>query len=193
MPAFRIVINLSPVWEKMAREFSGTSERLLQESFNRFARSLGERMQRGIQASLTPHRYTERLSRSWVATYRPGPPSSHFPTSQIMTILEYRPAGEVPANIGRPVLHYAGAIEYGSQPHHRPWGRLSRQRLEAWAEARLGDRRRARFVMASIYRYGTPAYPYFKPSLDEMIAVAEDYAETELEYWAEEIAAEMIT
>lgn len=172
---FRIVLKLSPTWDKMAREFSDASLIILRDEMLAVSEEIAEGMLRQVAIHARPHSFTGRLAdvrrrvgswRFWhgPAFYRRGKPVKLGPELYGGVKLREQ-LRMVPAVMGRPVRYYASAIELGTERHTRPWGRLSRERLEAWAEVKLGSRRLARRIMSAIYRRGTPAYPYFAPAV----------------------------
>lgn len=188
-PSFRITINLSPMWNVLARNFAGVAEEVLDREMLDFARAIGQEMLYQIRQYALPLSYTGRLAdtrtgmtwRLWIGKLR---------DTRYVTVGLHRPA-TVPEYIGRPVTAYASGMEWGTSAHTRPWGKMARLRMEAWAEAKLGDRRRARFVMAAIFKHGTRAHPYFVPAARATVRAAEDWAEIYGLSWRDGVEAEL--
>ena len=62
-------------------------------------------------------------------------------------------------------VDYGIHVEYGTSPHSPPIGPL-----KLWSRRVLGDEKAAYAVRAGIAKYGTPAQPFFRPSLAQVKA-----------------------
>jgi len=178
-PGIHVTFELSPMWYTMAREFASVTEDVLHEAMLEWARGVGQEQLNQIRIHALPFSYTGRLA----DVRRPGGSWRLYITPQssrgrwyVTVMLSDKPR-EVAQYLGRPVRAYAGPMERGTGAHSRPWGKMARLRMEAWAEVKLGDRRRARYVMASISRHGTKAHPYFEPAARATERAASDVAE----------------
>ena len=60
-------------------------------------------------------------------------------------------------------VEYGVYVEYGTKPHYVPITPLT-----GWAGRVLGDKSAAFAIRAKISKYGTPAQPFFRPSLHEV-------------------------
>ncbi len=84
---------------------------------------------------------------------------------------------EVSFGGGAGKVSYASHIEYGTDPHHP--GDKGVEALEGWARRKLGlspkEAKKAAVRIAwKIYRYGTEPAPYLRPSIDFVMANAEE-------------------
>lgn len=189
---FGIRIELSPVWDRMAREFSGVCREVLEAETLAMARGIADEMIHQISVHALPRSFTGRLAggritwRKYITRIYAAPR-----IGRTVTIGLRKQPPMVPAVIGQPVRYYASAIELGTAPHSRPWGRLSRERLEAWAAVKLGSRRAGRYVMSAIYRRGTPAYPYFLPAARATTAEASRWLEEGGRSWRDRVETRM--
>lgn len=60
-------------------------------------------------------------------------------------------------------VSYGVFLEYGTLPHHPP-----PRVLRGWARRKLKDEQAAYSVAAKISKFGTPAQPFFRPSLHQV-------------------------
>jgi len=184
-----IRIILSPNWDILARRFAVVTEDVLHREIGKFAQAIGQEMLQQIHTGAMPLSFTGRLANvenSWESR------TTELGRASYLTVVKLRASTPtVPESIGRPVGLYTGPIEWGTGAHARPWGKMARLRMEAWAEAKIGDRRRARYVMAAIFKHGTRAHPYFVPAARATARAAMDWAEIYGMNWRDGVEAEL--
>ncbi len=160
---FRIVLQMSPLWSKLAEEFSDVASRMLDDESRDLAIEIGKMMIENISSHTTFEDYTGRLSsrqKTW--RYWVGRPPGVKEGRWSVTVGLHRPRYVHPS-IGRPVERYALGIERGDLPRSR-LGKEARGRVERWAEARGRTPEEARRISRALHIFGTDAYPFFLPA-----------------------------
>lgn len=179
---FRIAIDLGPTWDRMARALGDVAEKILYETNKRIANEVGSDIVERIEENLSDHEYTGRLANSfqkYISPQLPPSPGSALdagPKWYVTVGLKPRGLTEVGPIQGRPVPMYASAMELGTEPHARPWGNVSRARVELWG-VRHGFYRAGvasgsktlRRLLGSIYSRGTRPHPYLRPATEDTI------------------------
>ena len=167
--AFRLVLKMSPIWDKMAAEFADVTTEVLRDEMLNIARETGKEMLRQIRIRALPHSYTGRLAdtqktwRYWITPRGPGGRGKGtYGPQWYVTVGLHQPA-TVSETTGRPVQEYAHAIELGGKPQY-PLGKLARERIKSWAARKGLTKTQAHAIARSIYQKGTGAYPYFAPA-----------------------------
>ncbi len=168
---FRFVFRMSPVWDKMAREFEDIATSILSKEMENVAREMGKEMLRNIKKFALPHSFTGRLAdarvpahggtwRYWISP--PGFGGGATGLGWHMTVGLHQPESVSPA-VGRPVSMYASAIEFGAKPSY-PLGKQARLRIKSWAMDKGMTATQAHRIARAIYLRGTRAQPYFEPA-----------------------------
>lgn len=169
---FRIVFQMSPIWDKMAREFADVATKVLEEEMKGIAREMGKEMLRNIRRFALPLSFTGRLADARIPA-RPGSTWRYWigPAKGVgrrtgagwyVTVGLHDPREVSPAR-GRPVEFYAHAVEFGGKPRYR-LGKLARQRIVSWAAARGLTKAEAQRIAAAMHIHGSRARPYFAPA-----------------------------
>lgn len=194
---FRIVLQLDPIWDKMATTFAGVSNQVLYDECLALAQAIGTMVKDNIRTRLAARSFTGRLANVWGVSLPPvlrraggkltvGP--QRFVTIGLKQVEE-----TVPLSIGRPVRFYASIVELGSAPHSRPWGRLSTQRIYAYFEATTGyPRHIVRRILGGIYLRGTRPYPYLQPSVKDAIDKAGRTIDEAGQSWRDRVIGDMV-
>jgi len=196
---FGIVFEMSPIWDRMAREFANVSTSILRDEMEEVGRELGKEMLRQIRKFALPHSYTGRLAdarvpahggtwRYWITPRGPGGQGGGtYGPEWYVTVGMHEPATVSPT-IGRPVEFYARAIELGAKPRY-PLGKLARQRIVSWAAARGLTATQAHRIAWSIYNRGTRAHPYFEPAAEATASAAVGWLEEGGQDWRSKVEA----
>ena len=193
---FRIVLEMSPIWDRMAREFSDVATSVLSDEMQGIAREMGKEMLKQIRKHALPHSYTGRLADARVPAtggtwrYWIGPAKgvgTRTGAGWYVTVGLHRPE-TVSSTIGRPVEFYASAIEFGAHPRY-PLGKLARERIKSWAAARGLTAMQAHRIAWSIYQRGTKAYPYFDPAARATESAATGWLEEGGKSWQSKVEA----
>ncbi len=192
--AFRLVIQMGPVWDRMATEFADVATDILRDEMEEIAREMGKEMLQHIRRFALPHSYTERLAdiqktwRYWITPRGPGGRGAGVYGPQwYVTVGLHRPAS-VSANIGRPVTEYAHAIELGAKPRY-PLGKLARERIKSWAARKGLTKTQAHRIARSIYQKGTRPHPYFAPAARATASAAMGWLEEGGTNWRDKVEA----
>ncbi len=193
---FRIVLQLDPIWDKMALTFAERSNQILYDECLALAQAIGTMVKDNIRTRLQVRSFTGRLAGAW----RMWLPPALRRTGGVLTVGPQRfvtiglrdVEDPVDPTRGRPVKFYASVVELGSAPHSRPWGRLSTQRIQTWVRERIGgDPRVARRIMGAIYLRGTRPYPYLQPSVRDAVDKAGRAIDEAGQNWRDRLIGEM--
>ena len=194
---FRIVFEMSPIWDRMAREFVDVATKALEEEMKGIAREMGKEMLRQIRRHALPHSFTGRLADARIPAragstwrYWIGPAKGvgrQTGAGWYVTVGLHDPR-EVSPTRGRPVEFYASAIELGAKPSY-PLGKLARQRIKSWAAARGLTATQAHRIARAIYLHGTDAYPYFTPAARATAQAATGWLEDGGKNWKDKVEA----
>lgn len=193
---FRVVLQLDPIWDKMALTFASTSNQFLYDECLALAQAIGTIVKDNIRTRLAARSFTGRLAgawRMWLPPARRAVGGVLTAAPQRFVTIGLRDAEEpVDPALGRPVKYYASVIELGSAPHTRPWGRLSAQRIYAYLEEERGyPRHIVRRILGGIYLRGTRPYPYLQPSVKDAIGKAGRAIDEAGQSWRSHLIAEM--
>lgn len=193
---FRFVLYMSPVWDRMAREFAGVATDILEEEMKGIAGEMGKEMLRNIRRFALPHSFTGRLAdarvpahggtwRYWIGR----PPGTGGPTGVgwYVTVGLHKPR-EVSSEMGRPVSMYVHAIELGGKPSY-PLGKMARLRIKAWAASKGLTATQAHRIARAIYLRGTRAHPYFEPAAKATAQAAMGWLEDGSRNWRNRVEA----
>lgn len=167
---FKISMRCSPIWNRMATEFASYSlEELRKETLEMTRAIATEMITRQIPIHVAPSALTHRLDagsvtwRHWT-TRMYTPVSGAAPFARTVTI-GFRPNPPVVSpEVGRDVRIYGPLLERGSARHYRPWGRLSRARIEYWGAQRGFSPKAIRGILVRIFQRGTLKHPFFEPA-----------------------------
>ena len=192
---FRIVLQLDPIWDKMATTFAGVGNRVLYDECLALAQAIGTMVKDNIRTRLAARSFTGRLAKAW----RMWLPPARRRVGGVITVgpQRYVTIGlrdvedPVDPTRGRPVKYYASVVELGSAPHSRPWGRLSTQRIYAYFEDEGYPRHIVRRILGGIYLRGTRPYPYLQPSVKDAVDRAGRAIDEAGRNWRDRLIAEM--
>ena len=194
---FRIVFDMSPIWDKMAAEFADYATRALSREMQGIATEMGKEMLRNIKRFALPHSLTGRLAdarvpahggtwRYWVTPRGPGGRGAGSYGPQWYLTVGLHTPREVSPGQGRPVSMYAHAIELGGKPNY-PLGKLARERIKFWAAARGLTATQAHHIARAIYLRGTRAYPFFGPASEVTMRGATRWLEEGGKDWKDKV------
>lgn len=192
---FRIVFDMSPIWDRMSREFADVATDVLDEEMRDIAIEMGKEMLRNIRRFALPRSLTGRLADARVPArggtwrYWTGPVRGlrGGRTGRYLTVGLHTPA-EVSPDIGRPVSMYVHAIERGGKPRY-PLGKQARERIKFWAARRGLTATQAHHIARAIYLRGTDAHPFFTPAARATVQGATRWLEDGGRNWRDRVEA----
>jgi hypothetical protein len=197
---FSFIFRLSPIWDKMAREFADYATDALSTEMQEIASEMGKEMLRNIRRFALPHSLTGRLAYTTVpagpgSTWRyyvtPRGPGGRGPGTygpQWYLSVHLHDPQDVSPDIGRPVSMYVHAIERGGKPSY-PLGKLARERIKYWASTKGYTATQAHRIARAIYLRGTDAYPFFTPAARATVRRATEWLEEGGKSWRDKVDA----
>ena len=174
----RFLVRLGALWHKMSARFEDASLAELEDALRPVLRRIGRDTVDLAKENLlrvTAGGFTRQIYNSLGYKIAPGFGEVTSERKLWIVVGLYRKARLFPPTVGNPPSRYLFTLEYGSAPHRRPWGRLSRMRIASWMAARGIPIRHHRAILASIAMRGTPPQPFMQPTIAEMEARLDEY------------------